>query len=132
MFRPVFLFVFASYAALNISDRYFNEMVCTVLVALMFTFLVMQCCKGRWKRSAIRRDLLWRTYEVRIGKGADPPDEDDPDNAVYMQGQSNYDVMCAHSFIGCYTREDAPDVEPRDLMGCLWGKFMQLCCGSLC
>jgi len=128
---PVFLFTCACVAATNISDSYYNQLVSTVLVALMCVFLVMQCCKGRWKRSGIRQELLWRSYGFRTGK---TPDDND-DEAVYMQGQSNMDIMCVHAFMGCYRQDkpkELPDVAPRDLMGCLWRFYTQLCCGKLC
>ena len=132
---PVFLFVSACFAAYNIQDVYYNQLACTVLVALMFTIVVMQSCKGRWKRSAIRRDLLFRTYEYKRGRLMEEPDDDDEDSPDYMQGQSNYDVMCVHAFIGCYTQDktaDHFDVKPKDLMGCLWKFYTQLCCGKIC
>ena len=132
---PVILFVSACFAAYNIQDVYYNQLACTVLVALMLTIVVMQTCKGRWKRSAIRRDLLFRTYEFKRGRLMEEPDDDDEDSPDYMQGQSNYDVMCVHAFMGCYTQdktEDHSDVKPKDLMGCLWNFYTQLCCGKLC
>ena len=153
---PTFLLGFASYAAYHISDLYMNELLCSVLVALMLTILVMQCCKGRWKRSGMRRELLWRTYEYRSGKIVEPPDEDSDEwkDPVYMQGQSTWDIACAHAFVGCYrtdhahwtncrmdtttteTNDDAVVVvgvnKPKDLMGCLWRFYTDLCCGKLC
>jgi hypothetical protein len=130
---PIILFALACYGAVHIPDKYFNELVSTLLVSFILLLLLMQvCCKNRWKRVEVRRELLFRKYQHSIGNhnvtATDLPDYDE-DEAAYLQGQSNYDLNCAHSVVGCY-RSDLKGSRPpsNDVCECLAKVITYGCC----
>jgi len=142
-FAPIALLMIACYGAVHISDRYWNDLISTILVALILVLIVMQLCfKGRWKRVMVRKELLWRKYQmIASSREAStntmyPPEEDDEEfehAQLYLQGQSRCDLHCAHAMIGCYrtdlSKENNDKKQPTDFCGWL---FQQLCVKTCC
>jgi hypothetical protein len=142
---PLCLFLLAAMVAFRVRNVLLNQLITTALVGLLFLGFVMQCFKGKWKRVGVRKELLWRKYQMlRQGHdfeddaGSGPPREDDEDhgNRSYLQGQTARDLWCAHNFCGCYTQDkpkhDADKHMANDLLSCLWKYYSQCCCLKLC
>lgn len=144
---PIGLFIAACYGAMHISNRYMNDLISTTLVFLIAVLLLMQLCfKGRWKRVMVRKELLWRKYQMAasLREGSTRamylPEEDDEhlEHAkLYLQGQSKCDLNCAHGLVGCYRtdiqKDSANQKQPTELCGWLFKHLCvtTCCCGSL-
>jgi hypothetical protein len=144
----------AIYCAVHIRDEYLNQMITTCLILVLFMYWVLQCCKGRAKRVAVRKELLTLKYyhtrhQRHEGEDDDIDDDDDDENEeddekVYKRlGQTSCDLQCAHAMLGCYAtdinRQNMALVEStrRDqdnLCSCLWQSLYGIfgcayCCG---
>jgi hypothetical protein len=129
---PLILFILACYGATHISNAYMNQLMSTMLIAFLLLMLVLQICfKARWKRVEVRKELLFRKYHHHIGTEDVPlpPEDDDELQPHYLQGQSSWDLCCAHSAIGCYRTDRVQQREaPKDLYEKLAQLFTSSCC----
>ncbi len=92
---PVSIFLVACYAAVKVPNVKQNQAICSSLILFLVCILILQCCKGRWKRTKVRKELLWRKYHMGRGDSSAAlllhieEDRDDVsiDNDAYAQGQ---------------------------------------------
>jgi hypothetical protein len=112
---PFLIFGLAIFAAVNVPDRYMNQLLCYGFVFAFIIYFISQCCKGAWKRRQVRRNLLWSKYNKRgVGRfrwrrreGSDQEDhldddDDDDDDDHFLMGQTRGDIWNAHALCGCY------------------------------
>jgi PrsW family intramembrane metalloprotease len=64
IFVPITLFFAAGVWALRVTDVFLNELGCISLLLLLVVYFVMQCAKGRAKRIALRKDILYTKYKL--------------------------------------------------------------------
>lgn len=133
---PLMLFLVACWGATHISNAYLNQLLSTMLVVFLILLMVMQlCCKARWKKVLVRKEVLWRKYQFNSPDSSMPsPDQEDDDYEhakLYLQGQSYWDLQCAHAVIGCYRNDyDAADQEePKDICAWLFRLYTKSCFG---
>lgn len=92
---PVSIFMVACYASVKVPNVKQNQAICTSLVLFLVCILILQCCKGRWKRTKVRKELLWRKYHMARGDTSaalllhieEARDDISIDNDAYAQGQ---------------------------------------------
>jgi len=150
---PLALFIFAGYCAFHIHSIYYNQLIVTGIITMLLSYMIVQCCKGRWKRISVRRELLWRLHHMDRGYDNDDIAQSSFEEAeeeasinsdlqpAYLNGQSTNDLWYAHHFcLGCYNT-DIPrntDLEQElsksnNLCGSLWqlcSKYLLCgCCG---
>jgi len=143
---PLGMFLMAGYIALNVYDRYLNEMLCLVFLFLLVFSILLQCQKGRTKRMDIRKDVLWFKYQLiqhhRDQERHDnhrsnapsspalehilhtPRNRHEEDATYYYRGQTDRDIGCSHPLcflVGCY-----PTDQPGPAMLCSAGGDAQV------
>jgi hypothetical protein len=92
---PLSMFLLAAYAATTVPDPLVNQLICITLIVMLVFMLILQCCKGRWKRMKVRKELLWRKYHLAQKDYTQRMllhiEEDNDDQSVeddtYLQGQ---------------------------------------------
>lgn len=92
---PLSTFMIACFAAVRVSDVRANQAICTALICFLILMLILQCCKGRWKRTKVRKELLWRKYHMAKGDSSaalllhieEDRDDQSIDDDAYAQGQ---------------------------------------------
>lgn len=95
IFFPVSIFLVACYAAVKVTQVRLNQAICTALILVLLLMLITQCCKGRWKRTKVRKELLWRKYHMSRGDPSaalllhieEDRDDESIDDDAYAQGQ---------------------------------------------
>lgn len=100
---PLSLFAIACYAAVKVPDVTTNQAITSSIIFLLFLMLVLQCCKGRWKRTKVRKELLWRKYHMARGNPSaalllhieEDRDDQSIDDDAYAQGQVRT-VLCMY------------------------------------
>lgn len=98
---PVSIFMVACYAAVKVPNVRQNQAICTGLVSFLAVILILQCCKGRWKRTKVRKELLWRKHHLARGDSSaalllhieEERDDQSIDDDTYAQGQVSYSEM---------------------------------------
>ena len=144
---PLFIFGLAIFAAVNVPDPYFNQMLCYGFVFTFIFYLISQCLKGAWKRRQVRRNLLYAKYHMRSSgrirhrgdeESEDEDEEDYNDNDDhYLLGQTRGDIRCAHALCGCYATDRPRDFvfdADEEITFCtrIFDCFTNVCCRKMC
>jgi hypothetical protein len=139
---PLCLFGIALFVAFHVPDPFTNNVMCWAWLIVLLFYFAAQCEKGSWKRSQVRRNLLWAKFKKltsdrsrhKYHQDSEDTSDNDEDDEQYLMGQTTSDIRNASACCGLYNvdRHSGFEHEGEEGITCLTRAincFASMCCG---